>query len=155
VVEFIPAEVEHARDLGRRLRADDLAEIRAVHGFEVDPVLLLRMALDVTDRPLCAVADGLPIALLGCAPGGTLLTPFGVPWLLGSDESARHPRVFVEAGRRLTREWLTRHGGTLLNRVDARNLASIRWLRRIGFEIHKPAPYGAEGRAFHPFTMCA
>lgn len=154
MVEFAPATPDAVRAVARNLRPADLAEIQAVHGREVDPALLLRMSVQVSVEPLVAMAGGQPIAVLGCAPSGTLLAGFGSPWLLGTPASAGHPRAFVSAGRRLCGQWLARHG-LLLNRVDARNTASLRWLERIGFTIHKPTPYGAEGRPFHPFTMGA
>lgn len=152
MVEFVPATPAAVRAIARHLRPADLAEIQAVHGGDVDPALLLAMSVGLTDAPMVAMAGGEPIAVLGCAPSGTMLTRFGAPWLLGTPASAAHPRMFVAAGRRLTAQWQAKHG-LLLNRVDARNTASIRWLRSIGFEIHKPAPYGVLGLPFHPFTM--
>jgi hypothetical protein len=41
----------------------------------------------------------------------------------------------------------------LENVVDARNTKSIRWLRRMGFEVLPAAPLGVEGRPFHLFVM--
>lgn len=153
-VEFIPATPDLVRAVARNLRQADLDEIQAVHGREVDPALLMAMSVKLSDEPVVAMARGEPIAVLGCAPAGTMLTRFGSPWLLGTPASAEHPRVFVAAGRRFTQRWRQQHG-LLLNRVDARNAASIRWLRCLGFEIHKAVPYGALGLPFHPFTMGA
>ena len=93
-------------------------------------------------------------AIFGLAPlpDTSVLDSRGVPWLLGTDGCDRHARTFVAAGRRITRQWHQRHG-LLLNRVSAANTSSIRWLAAIGFQIHKPSPYGVMGLPFHPFTM--
>lgn len=152
MVEFVPAKPDAVRAIARNLRPVDVAEIAAVHGRDIDLALLLRMSVDMSADPLVALADGEPIAVLGCAPAGTLLAGFGVPWLLGTDGCDSHPRVFVAAGRRIVGQWHARHG-LLLNRVSAANTASIRWLRAIGFEIHKATPYGVMRLPFHPFTM--
>lgn len=148
-VEFRPAGPRDADWLGPRLRAGDLAEIQAVHGEQVDPTALLHQALAVTPEALAAVARGQVVALLGCAPAAA--ERFGVPWLLGSDEAMRYPRVFVAAGRAAVRGWLAQYGH-LENQVDVRNVASLRWLQRLGFEVHPPRPYGAQGLPFSRFT---
>ena len=150
MVEFRRAIPADAADLAPRLRAEDLAELYAAHGSDADPLALLQMGLAVTPDARAAVDGGRVIALLGCAPGGTLMTPCGRPWLLGSDECARHGRVFVKAGRAAVQEWARRFG-RLENWVDARNDQSIRWLRRLGFRFDLPRPAGVQGRDFIRF----
>ena len=151
MVEFRPAVAGDAADLAHRLRAADMDELHAAHGPDADPLALLENGLQITPDAMAAVQGGRVIALLGCAPAGTMLTPCGVPWLLGSDECARHGRLFVSLGRREVADWLRRFG-RLENYVDARNAASIRWLRRLGFTIHPPQRLGAA--LFHRFTRC-
>lgn len=151
MVELRAAHPGDADELAPRLRAADRAELQAVHGANADPRNLLHQSLRMTPGALAAVAGGEVVALLGCAEGGTLLNPYGVPWLLASDGADRHARVFIVEGRRLVGEWLARHG-RLMNWADARNTRTLRWLARIGFTIEPARPYGRQGLPFHRFT---
>jgi len=153
VVEFRRATLADANSLAPRLRAADIEELRAAHGADADALSILRHGLAVTPDALAAVQDGLVIALLGCAPGGTMLTPSGIPWLMGSDECAAHARIFVARGRQAVGEWLRQYG-RLENCVDARHAASIRWLKRLGFTIHPVQRCGPCGALFHRFSRC-
>lgn len=153
MVEFRRATLADAHSLAPRLRAADLEELRAAHGADADALGILRHGVAVTPDALAAVQDGLVIALLGCAPGGTMLTPCGIPWLMGSDECAAHARIFVARGRQAVGEWLRQYG-RLENCVDARHAASIRWLKRLGFTIHPVQRGGPDGALFHRFTRC-
>jgi hypothetical protein len=152
-VVFRPALPADADSLAPRLRAADLAELVAAHGPDADPLALLRNGLAVTPDAVAAVQDGRVIALLGCAPAGTLMTPCGIPWLLGSDECSAHARLFVARGRQAVGEWLRQYG-RLENYVDARHVASLRWLRRLGFTIQPVQRCGPHGALFHRFTRC-
>jgi len=153
VVEFRPAVPSDAGALAPRLRAADVAELQAAHGPDADPLALLRNGLAVTPGAVAAVQDGRVIALLGCAAGGTMLTPCGIPWLLGSDECGAHARLFIARGRQAVGEWLRQYG-RLENYVDARHAASIRWLKRLGFTIHPVQRCGPAGELFHRFSRC-
>jgi len=153
VVEFRPAVAGDAESLAQRLRAADMAELQAAHGLDADPLALLRHGLQITPDAVAAVQGGRVIALIGCAPGGTMLTPCGIPWLLGSDECAAHARLLVARGRQVVGDWLRQYG-RLENYVDARHAASIRWLKRLGFTIHPVQRCGPGGALFHRFTRC-
>lgn len=153
MVEFRPALPADADSLAPRLRDADVAELRAAHGPDADALTLLRDGLTATPDAVAAVEGGRVIALLGCAPGGTLLAPCGIPWLLGSNECAGHARLFVARGRQAVADWLARFG-RLENFVDARHVASIRWLKRLGFTIHPVQRCGPAGALFHRFTRC-
>jgi len=137
--------------VARRLREPDLAELEAVHGRgAVDPLRILRQAAALSEAPMAARrADGEPIALLGCVPV-SMLTREAAPWMLGTDRMEEHARATVVLGRRECQGWAARY--RLENWVDARNTTSVRWLERIGFEIHAPAPRGRLGMPFHRFT---
>lgn len=138
--------------VARNLRAADVAEIEAAHGRGVDVGSVVSRAVALSDAPMAAWSGGEPLALLGCAPCGTILAGYGAPWLLGTPACARHPRVFVGAGRTFVSGWLS-HYGRLCNYVDARNVESVRWLRAIGFDVEAPEPFGALGFPFHKFSL--
>ena len=74
--------------------------------------------------------------------------------MLGTPLLDQHARVLV----RLTPVYIGRMLGAfphLLNYVHAGNTTSVRWLRRLGFTLAEPQPYGARGELFHQFEMRA
>lgn len=144
-VRFGPATIGDARWLARRLRRADKDELEAAHG-STDILLVLLEAIAMSERPLVAIASE-PIALLGVAP---LKPGVAAPWLMGSDLVGLHARVLLAAGRAYVAEWNARYP-LLANYVDARNLTSVRWLRRLGFTVHPAAPFGPRAMPFHLF----
>jgi hypothetical protein len=152
VVEFVPACPGDADWLAPRLRLADVLELQALHGASADPHRCLLTALRVDPAALAAVGpDGAPIALLGCAEVSALCSE-ARPWMLGTPEVERHARVVLAEGRRRVAGWSRVHR-VLRNWVDARNLRSVGWLRRLGFQILPAAPHGAQGLLFHEFTL--
>lgn len=132
-----------------RLRRSDREELAAASGPDIERTL--RLAIDAS-RGMAgvAIADGVPIALFGFAPWG-LMTDTASPWLVGTDALLKHGRALNRLGRaycaRATSEF-----PVLVNYVDVRNTASVRWLRGLGFKMDAPAPFGVEGRPFMRFS---
>ena len=92
-----------------------------------------------------------PVAVLGISTV-SLLYNTGCPWMLATPHVDRYRRAFIEAGRFYTQSMLSEYDA-LENHVDARNVKSIAWLKRIGFQISAPVPYGALEYPFHPFRI--
>lgn len=151
-VRFERASADAVAWVAGHLRDADAEEMAAAHGKQVDHLAVLRASVAASDGALAAWAGDEPLAILGCARCGTMVAGFGAPWLLGTPASAKHPRVFVAAGRRFAAQWLAQYG-RLVNYVDARNASSVRWLRAIGFSLEPLAPFGAMGLPFHRFSM--
>jgi hypothetical protein len=145
----LPADVEV---LARELRAGDRAELVASTGAD-DPRAAIAESLHISVAPLAATdeAGGL-VALFGIAPLGTILTPLGAPWLLGTDRVSRHAGILIKLSREYVARWQEQFP-LLANFVDARNKASIRYLERVGFKFDPPAPFGAQGLPFHRFHL--
>lgn len=78
----------------------------------------------------------------------------GMPWMVGSDELAHHGKTLVSRGRHYV-GLMHEEYRFLVNRVDSRNKAAKRWLRRIGFVLYPPEPYGPDGLPFHRFARKA
>lgn len=145
----IPATAAHAAELAPRLREADVAEVRATAGYA---------PLEALERSLLASTEAYALLLGGELAGlfgvvgleGTVAGGYagGVIWLLGSDAIPLRRRAFLSLSRRMVAEFRTRYP-VLFNYVDARNEASLRWLRWLGFEIAPAAPFGVEGRPFH------
>lgn len=135
-------------DLAPRMRAADVAEVRAL-GYT--PMQALTSSVMNTKMPVAIMQDGRPIALFGA--GETLEPLAGNVWLLGSEEltQGRNLMRFI----RECRPWidaLHEQYPLLGNVVDERNTVHIRWLQWCGFTfINRHESYGAEGRPFLEF----
>jgi len=91
------------------------------------------------------------VALFGFVPVSAL-SDAAHPWLVGTPGLARVPGML----NRLSRSYCSAVLGAyplLFNYVDARNTTSVAWLKRLGFEISAPQPFGVEGLPFHLFEM--
>jgi len=134
--------------LAAAMRPADLAEVRACgHG----PLEAARRS--VAQSVLCwsAFADGELACILGVAPI-SLVSGIGSPWMLGTPTLDAHHRVLVRLTPRYIATMLKAFPH-LVNHVHAANTTSVRWLRRIGFTLAAPAPFGALGEPFHRFEM--
>ena len=82
----------------------------------------------------------------------TLLSQVGAPWLLGTEEIAKHGMHFLRASKRYIESQRKRYS-LLLNYVDARHIIAIRWVRFLGFELLPAEPIGVDRMPFHQFRM--
>lgn len=131
--------------LAKRLAAIDALEC-AVYGHTPRQGLELMSAGSV--MAWTAHDDGRPVAMFGVTPL-SVLDRTGLPWLLGSTEARRHHRAFVELGRGYVQQ-MQAEFSRLENRVHAANLASIRWLTRLGFTV-EPEPLYVRGEPMLTF----
>lgn len=138
-----------ARVLAANLRASDRAELRALDYDQLLPPI----AGSVAVSRLCwsAFADGELGCIIGVSHSGKGV---GAPWMLGTPVLDQHSRVLVRQTPRYIAAML-REFPTLVNFVHAENHTSVRWLRRLGFALSAPAPYGPLGALFHKFEMHA
>lgn len=147
--EIVPCTEELAHDLAPRLREADVLECMAASGH--GPLESLVGSIRASSYCRAMLFDGVCVAMWGVCPvpGDERL---GGVWLLGSEELKSHALTFW----RLTRPELARCSRLfpiLLNFVDARYAAALRWARRLGFEVHPPRPLGPEGLPFHPIVF--
>lgn len=148
-VDVLPATPAHAAHVAAHMRSADRAEVWASGRLTPDDAVTRSIA--ATALPLAGLVDGVPVCTFGIARR-SLLSDEGAPWLLGTDAIARHGRRFLRENRRVL-PTLAAPFALLINHVDARNAASIRWLRWLGFEIEPAAPFGVHGLPFHRFSM--
>ena len=146
-----PTEPGDAAALFANLRASDLAECQAYGPHDI----AAGIEASVNRSMLCwsGFIDGELAAILGV---GTvdILAGLGSPWMLGTPLLNRHQRVLV----RSTPEYIAKMLKAfphLVNFVHAKNTTSVRWLRRLGFTLSEPAPFGALGEPFHRFELRA
>ncbi len=133
------------------MREADRQEVIATSGPDVLAGILASMRC--TPEPMAMLHRGELAALFGVAPL-SLLDGIGSPWVLGTELLDRLPGALTRSARHYLARMLRTYP-VLLNHVDARNAASIRWLRRVGFAVHAPVPFGLHGLPFHPFEMRA
>lgn len=148
-LELVPADIGHIDAMRGRFRAADIVEVRAAADMTVEEAL----AAAIAEAHVAATVllDGRPEAVFGVTVAD-LLSGVGSPWMLGTDELFRHPKLMLKMGRHYV-SILRRRYYRLYNYVHAENHASIRWLSRIGFVVHPPVKYGVHGELFHPFEM--
>lgn len=140
------ASLEDARFLAPRLRTADVEEVRASTGLSQRAALMASMLSSV--KAWTARDDShVPFAIFGVADCGT----FGCPWLLATDALRAHRAPFLRHSREIV-EQMHEVSPVLMNYVDQRHTASIRWLRWCGFTIGDlDLFHGYEKRPFFQF----
>lgn len=144
---FIPATLEHAAELARTMRPEDVAEVAAC-GYS--PLDSLRRSVSMSSSAWAIVAGGEVAALFGVVayPGEDA----GCIWFLTGQVFLKHVRAIVKMAPQVMRELLEERG-CLDNVIDARYSAAVRWAKWLGFAVGEPVPYGPEGRLFHPAVI--
>ncbi len=146
-ISYAIATPQDAAWLGSRLRPADVAEVKAAIGLT--PERAVEVSFRASTCAVTALWNGEPAGMFGIVPVSTL-DGVGAPWMLGTDRADMLAREWlVEAP-----QWLKLLGDgyfVLRNWVDARNVRSIVWLRRMGFKIEKAEPWGTAGLPFHRF----
>lgn len=147
-LRLVPATEAHARELAPRLREEDAAEILASGGFT--PLEALLDALAISTEAYAVSMRGELALMFGIVPG-SFLSGEVYPWALTSAVVERFPRAFLRGSREVVGCWLERYP-LLVQEVDARYRAALRWARAIGFDVAPAAPFGLAGRPFHRIT---
>lgn len=151
MVELRPADAEAYAELCDNLRAADARELQAAYAQPAAEVIAA--SIEKSIEPLAAWDDaGRLVAVFGHAPLGPILTTVASPWLLGTDLLRYNAGVLVKLSRQYVAAWREQHP-LLVNFVDVRNVASIRYLKLVGFAFDEPAPFGPEGLPFHRFHL--
>ena len=146
---IVEATPDHADHVAQFLRDADAAEVFASHGLDARTACRLSVVQSI--EAWAGLADGEPVCLFGVAPVSLVDGEFS-PWMLGAKALDRHAGAFLRRNRAMVRRW-RRTYPVLFNQVDARNRASIRWLRWLGFKIGPQHPAGILGLPFHTFTL--
>jgi len=146
VVTALP---EHAWKLAPTLRENDRNEIWAAAGLSPAAGLEISLASSfyawtwlIGDAPACMFGVGY----------ASLLSGTGVPWLLSSSLVEQHRFSFLKNCRPFLAS-MCADFPVLVNWVDARYAAAIRWLGWMGFTLHPAEPYGPFGMPHHRFEM--
>lgn len=147
----IPAQFEHIAPVAIHMRQGDRDEVAASSGRS--PFEALEFSLTRSTVARTVLVDGVPAGIFGCGDLN-ILARSGAPWLLGTDDLGRAPMAFL----RTSVDWrdkLFERYDVLRNLVDDRNVASIRWLKWLGFKFSEPIPIGHAGLPFRLFELRA
>ena len=150
-VRLVPVARAHIDAVAAALRPADRAEVWAA--AHLMPFAAVSDSVARSETAFTGLVDGQP-ALIAGVGRASLLGATGVPWMLGTALIDRHPVAFLSHSRRVVAGW-RRDFARLVNRVDARNRAAVRWLAWLGFRIDPAKPFGPEGLPFHPFIWSA
>lgn len=140
---IVPATMAHCLEVLANLREQDRKELYALG---TNPVEAITAGLG--PHAFAWLLDREPAAVFGVAPDGR----HGVPWFLATDAIYRAPRVLARYTRPWV-EWMQSLYPLLYNVALTENTASLRWLKRAGFELHTPVEIN--GHEFTPFTRSA
>jgi len=148
-LDVIPSIADHCANLAPNLRQSDVDEIRASHGI-LDPLTALEHAMLSSDECFSILDGDDTVAMFGVCDE-SFLSERGVVWMLARDMRPHARQLLSRAPEYIAR--LTEGYESVYNYVDARNDQAIRFLSRMGFDIHPPEPHGLAGLPFHKFDM--
>jgi hypothetical protein len=148
-IEHKQAVIEDARRVIPLMRQVDKNQILAL-GAGVEDTVAAAIHMSVGDAWV-TYFDGQIAAVWGIVPC-SLVTGAAIPWLLTTAIVERQPKTFFKESRRMM-HLMARHYGRLENMIDVNHRASLRWARRVGFEVAAPAPVGPRGALFCKISM--
>jgi hypothetical protein len=135
------------RLLDIKLRKSDCDEARAALGLDSIDALLFSISESSWTKVI--EADGEIIGVFGLVKTNSM----GVPWLVGTDKLTKYKRDLMRIPKQVIKDML-KECGVLSNFVDVRNVTTIRWLKRLGFELSIVAcPLVDPENLFYQFTM--
>ena len=144
-VTHIPATMAHVIELAATMREADRREIWA--SDRQLPLGALSISLRESERAWSTFFDGEIAMMYGVrripeAEGSMMV------WFLSSTVVDRYPITFWRACKEGLPKLLEEYP-VLCNMVDARYEQSVRWVRRLGFQVKKEEPFGPDGVPFH------
>lgn len=125
--EVRPGDVERVSVLMREV---DRAECRAAGQT---PWQSLNKAVALSALSWTGELKGWPHAIFGVV-SGSAVTGLGHPWFLGSNDARRQQRAFLRVAPGYLGQ-IELMFPRLTGQVSQRNVAAIRWLRRMGFVV--------------------
>lgn len=135
--------------IAENLRESDRREVEATIG-STQYAAAMRVSVKMSASAIVAVSVfGEPLAVFGVTTT-SVMHNIGSPWFLATARVRRHRRALIEDPYAYTEAMLD-HYAKLENHVDARNTTGVEWLKRLGFTINPPTPYGAKQQPFHKF----
>lgn len=148
MIEFTSVVDEHVQELAETMRSEEVQEVFA--GYGASPEQALRACLANAEEAVTVLSDGVVLAILGVSPM-SLLSRIASPWMLTSEASREHARVYIKYTKQYINRWAEQYH--LINFIDARYEASVRWAKWAGFTVHPPEPFGHLDMPFHKIEI--
>lgn len=146
----VPAHTDHIYWLARNIHPADEREIGLITGK--GPYRALHDALEQSVVAWTGLVDDEPVCMYGVTPLN-ILGGAGCTWLIRSRKIERYQVAFLRLNRRFVREMLEIFP-TLVNYIDAGDLAGQKWLMWLGFSLDpEPIPYGVRNLPFLRFYV--
>lgn len=126
--------------IAERMRQADRDEVLASGGFS--PEAALERALGISEIARTVFVDGEPLAMFGVVA----LAP-AIPWVLTTTAVDRYQFTFWKASKAILLE-LREAYPIMVQMVDARYAAALRWAKCLGFVVGELEPFGRAGLPF-------
>ena len=148
-VKFLEPTYELIKAIAADMRQADADEVWASNHHT--PIEALMDGWKISDRSVIVMVNDEPCVMIGLVIRD-ILSGAGIPWLLGTENALKYKRHFLTQVPAVINEMLT-VCPRLFNYVHVENTISIKWLKRIGFTLDKPLPYGRDNELFHKFYL--
>jgi len=148
---FSPVTVMDVEELFINIRANDLQEIRAIHGYDALEKTKFNVAKSLFKGEGYSMRDknGKLILIFGVTEGDK--KSHGVPWFFGTNEVNKWVRYILIESPKWIEKFLEKYP-ILYNLTDLRNKTYHRWLSRMGFRFFAThLTYGKEKVPFMEF----
>lgn len=150
MVRFECVQPHHIDELIARLRAEDLAEIKATTALSVD--FVVKRSINSSDECACMTYQGEVAVVFGY--GGQQLSDDLCIWLLGTPISELCGKSIVKYGRMIIKDWMDNNRNrTFSNLVSTENIGSMRLLKALGAKVYPPRKRGLSGEFFSAFQI--
>lgn len=143
------ARLEDAIFLQDKLRESDILEIAASTGRR--PAQALSLSFSTSEKVWTGCIDDIPFLIFGVS-STSVMSPVGVPWLLGTDAIDREGIAVAKRSRHYVGE-MRKGFLSLENYTDNRHKSAHRWLRWCGFHMDDPKPWGVLNLPFRRFWL--
>ena len=146
-IDIVVAEQSHITDLHSKIKQADIDELEACYGQS--PEQVLTESLSISEEAYTVIVDGNPEMMFGIVKDEDN-DDAAIVWMLSSAEV--FSKVTVKRFIRETKKFVQQFHQKYLylhNHVDERNLASLMWLRRVGFKlVSRQQSFGVMGLPF-------
>ena len=149
VADYRRVDDEALNHVADTMRPSDALEVYLTAGHS--PIEALRYSVEKSHFSTAVWINETPCAILGLYVPD-VLTGWGVPWLLSSQDALQYRRAFIQQAAPVIEAMLD-ITPKLRNHVHVANNLSVAWLKRIGFKMLPAVEFGVAKAPFYPFEM--
>lgn len=144
-MKFVDVTAERVRFIGNNLRPADTTEVGLSHGCNAMTAVIDSWR----GATFCKVIEGdngNPVGISGLC--GSRIFLLGTPELTATKN---HRQLLISQGRDWVQKLIQIAQGPVHNWAYAKNRTALKYLKHLGFEISRPAPYGPSCALFCHF----